>query len=206
MFFYNCLMPRPKTYLPDALVDAALLQFWSVGYCATSMDDLVRVTASSRRALYLEFGGKRDLYLACFERYRESVVDPAFARVELRSANLSSIKDYFFFQIAKAEAAGLPGPGCFVANAATEAAPEDDAVQKIVCSHNERLRLGFENSIRASAPRRTRAQAEREKNLATALLVFANGLWSLSRVTSNANDLRNAVNAMLTLIELETKK
>ncbi|MEM6902905.1 MAG: acetate--CoA ligase family protein, partial [Pseudomonadota bacterium] len=42
-------------------------------------------------------------------------------------ADLDAIAQYFETQISAAEQAGLPGPGCFVANAATEVAPHDHA-------------------------------------------------------------------------------
>ncbi|MEL7528074.1 MAG: TetR/AcrR family transcriptional regulator, partial [Pseudomonadota bacterium] len=101
-----------------------------------------------------------------------------------------------------AEENGLPGPGCLVANSATEVAPHDADVAHKVDAHNTRLRRGFASAIRNSAdgisPRRSRQLAE-------TMLVFATGLWAMSRVTSDARDLRRAVTTFLDMVEGELK-
>jgi TetR/AcrR family transcriptional regulator, transcriptional repressor for nem operon len=191
-------MPRPKTYSPSKLIEDALLQFWLVGYNATSIDELVQATGSSRRALYDTYGGKRQLFLACFPHYQTSIVDPAFARVEQRGATLSDVADYFEAQILNAEDIGLPGPGCFVANAATETAPHDDDVRELVLAHNERLKGGFANVLAKMGDKLSAAEIDQ---LAMAFVIFTNGLWSMSRVIADATMLRAAVAQFLQQIE-----
>ena len=186
-------MPRPRSFDPDTLADAALTQFWQRGYCATSMDDLVSATGVSRYGIYAAFGDKHGLYLACFARYRENVVTPAFLRVEAPGAGLPEIAGYFEHQIAAAEGVGLPGPGCFVANAATETAPHDPGAAAEVAAHNDRLRAGFARALETAG--------HRDPALPEALLTFATGLWSLSRVTGDAGPLRKAVASFLALLE-----
>ena len=89
------------------------------------MGDLVEATDVSRHGIYSTFGSKKEAFLACFERYQNRVFSPAFNAVERADADLKSIAAYFEFQISQGEIAGLPGPGCFVANSATEVAPHD---------------------------------------------------------------------------------
>ena len=170
-------------------------QFWVSGYHATSLDDLVAATRVSRHGIYQAFGGKRALYLACFARYAELVVSPAFAAVEKPRAGLPEIRSYFDHQIAAAEAAGLPGPGCFVANAATEVAPHDTDVATEVARHNGRLAEGFLLALQHEAGRAV------SRDLALALVIFAAGLWSMSRVEPDAQVLRQAVTAFLDIVE-----
>ncbi len=79
-------MPRPPTHTPERIVARALPRFWWSGYSQTSMDDLVRATGASRHAIYQAFGGKRELFIACLGRYRETVVTPAFSQVLRASA------------------------------------------------------------------------------------------------------------------------
>jgi len=194
-------MPRPRTHTPETLVASALPRFWQAGYNATSMDDLVKATGVSRHGIYSDFGGKHELFLACFERYRCDVVSPAFERVEQPGAKLKEVAAYFEQQIALAETAGLPGPGCLVANSATEVAPHDAAVLEKVEAHNNRLRAGFVNALANSRQGNSTLGADDINRLAETLLVFATGLWSLSRVTSSADLLRDAVATFLTTLE-----
>jgi len=194
-------MPRPKTHTADTLADRALTVFWSRGYNATSMDDLVRATKVSRHGIYSDFGGKRELFLACFQRYQELVVSPAFEAVERPGAGLSEIANYFEHQIARAEEGGLPGPGCFVANAATEAAPHDGDVLKQVEAHNDRLRRGFSAALKNALPEGMARDGAEIERLAETVLIFATGLWSLSRVTASADRLRKAARTFLSSLE-----
>ncbi|WP_119165968.1 TetR/AcrR family transcriptional regulator [Algihabitans albus] len=193
-------MPRKASFTADALTGKALQQFWLQGYHATSMDDLVEATAVSRHGIYSTFGGKKKLFLACFDRYREAVVSPAFNCVEGPDADLATIAAYFEFQISRGEAAGLPGPGCFVANSATEVAPHDTDTMAKVAEHNDRLRRGFRNAIARAYAKSGSAGDADVTELADVCVIFTNGLWSMSRTVTDANDLRRAVKAFLAVL------
>jgi TetR/AcrR family transcriptional regulator, transcriptional repressor for nem operon len=198
-------MPRTKTYNLDTLIDASLRQFWAFGYSATSMDDIVRVTGVNRHGIYAEFGGKRGLFLACVARYRQQVVDIAFQRVETAGSTIDEIAAYFEFQIARAELAGLPGPGCLFANSATENAPHDSGIKSLVLAHNKRLQDGFSDALLRSVSDRGRFGKRRADTLAASVVAFANGLWTQSRLTDDASQLRSTVAAFLELLK-ETLK
>lgn len=192
-------MPRSASFTSEQLAERALMQFWAHGYHATSMDALVRATGVSRHGIYTTFGDKHGLFQACFPKYQDLVVTPAFAIIEEPGANLGSIAAYFETQISAAEDVGLPGPGCFVANAATEVAPHDTATLTQVAAHNARLRAGFLNVISHAAPQHM-PQSARDA-LADVGVVFTNGLWSTSRVTAQAGDLRRSVEFFLLMFQ-----
>ncbi|PTX57076.1 TetR family transcriptional regulator [Litoreibacter ponti] len=187
-------MPRPSSFTPDQLADRALEQFWTHGFYASSMDDLVKATGVSRHGIYATYGGKKKIFLACFDRYQRTVVTPAFEIVEQPGADLTAVATYFERQISAGDARGLPGPGCFVANSATEVAPSDADVMEQVMHHNDRLRRGFVGAVRMSLP----SIDDREvAELAEVMLVFTNGLWSFSRSVKEPDTLRRAVDRFL---------
>jgi TetR/AcrR family transcriptional regulator, transcriptional repressor for nem operon len=194
-------MPRKRTYIANDLLDAALRQFWTFGYSATSIDDLVRVTGVSRHGIYADFVDKRGLFLSCLAYYRSKVVDPAFCCVEQPDAVIADIGMYFETQITAAEKEGLPGPGCFFGNSATERAPHDNEVMDIVSEHNQRIMRGFAQAISNSASARVRKDSALKKQLAASTLVFSNGLWAMSRTTDSAKALRSSAKAFLNLLE-----
>lgn len=195
-------MPRPSSFTTSQLADRALQRFWVHGFHASSMDDLVNATGISRHGIYTTFGGKKALFLACFEQYQQMVVTPAFEVVEAPGADLQSVATYFEKQIESGEAVGLPGPGCFVANAATEVAPDDADVMALVLQHNDRLRQGFAGALRQSA---LASDQDRVLDLADVMVIFTNGLWTMSRSISDANVLRRAVTRFLELLAESTK-
>lgn len=190
-------MPRPTSFTTNQLVERALQHFWVHGFHASSMDDLVKATGISRHGIYTTFGGKKAMFLACFDQYQQSVVTPAFDVVEVAGADLTSVATYFERQIASGEAAGLPGPGCFVANSSTEVAPDDAEVMALVHQHNDRLRQGFAGSLRQTTHE---LSEDKVLELAEVMVIFTNGLWTMSRSVNNAKVLRRSVNNFLNLI------
>ena len=194
-------MPRESAFTMDELTERALQQFWMHGFHATSMDALVKFTGVSRHGIYTAFGGKAQLFHACFERYQDSIVTPAFGRVEAPEADLAAIAEYYETQIALGEKVGLPGPGCFVANSSTEVAPHDTAAKIKVAEHNLRLRNGFENALRNQYRNNGSASQIDIGALAEVFVVFTTGLWSMSRVVEDANILRAAVKSFLNTME-----
>jgi len=194
-------MPKPKSHTRKELVSSAMMHFWRHGYVA-SMDDLVRATGVSRHGIYAETGGKHGLFAACLEAYVEEIVTPAFARVEQTGATLAEVAGYFEHQIALAEKSGLPGPGCLMANTMTEIAPHDASARASVENHNERLREGFRNALRNSQVAGSNNLTGKDREaLAWTLVVFANGLWSMSRTVGDAAVLRRTIRTMLQLVE-----
>lgn len=195
-------MPRNPSFTINELTDKALQHFWMHGYHATSMDDLVKVTSISRHGIYSTFGGKKKLFVACFDRYQDIVVSPAFSSVEDPNADFSNIEAYFEFQISAAEGHGLPGLGCFVVNSTTENAPHDTDVMLEVAKHNTRLREGFQNALRNECINSKKSPDSFDvEALSNVLVIFANGLWSMSRTVSHASELRFSAKTFLATIK-----
>lgn len=185
----------------ESLAKSAMEVFWRKGYEATSMSDLVHATGVSRHGIYNDFGGKHSLFVAGFDIYQRFVVTPAFQRVESKDAGFNELASYFEFQISQAEALGLPGPGCLVANTLTETTTHHKDVTNCISVHLQRLKSGFENVlINESCP------STEINTLSELIMVFTQGLWSTSRVTDDADELRRSVTTLLHLVEHRVKK
>jgi TetR/AcrR family transcriptional regulator, transcriptional repressor for nem operon len=181
---------RPKTYASRDVALRAMAQFWTHGYYATSIDSLVTATGVSRHGLYAEFEDKRGLFVAAMRAYFEAVVTPAFAPVEAKGAGFRQLRDYFEMQIAMGEAAGLPGPGCLVANTMVEVGPHDEAFAQWVATHLRRLTAGF-RQVLLNERQRLKPKAPLDvDSLAFGLTVSTQGLWSVSRTVDRADLLR----------------
>lgn len=70
---------RPRGFDTEAAVERAMGVFWSRGYHATALPDLLRATRLSRGSLYAAFGDKHSLFLRALDRY---IVD-ALARMDI---------------------------------------------------------------------------------------------------------------------------
>ena len=64
-------MPRHKEFDRSEALHKAMEVFWSRGYEATSIQDLVEHMGINRQSIYDTFGVKRALYLQALDHYRE---------------------------------------------------------------------------------------------------------------------------------------
>lgn len=192
-----CDMPRVSSKTSDAIVGASMRHFWRHGFYATSIDELVEAISVSRHAIYTAIGSKHELYRRGFSTYQQEIVTPAFGCVEHSDAGLDAIALFFETQIAAAEKLGLPGPGCLVANAATETAPHDPQIATEVAAHHRRLKQGF---IGAFANEQSSLSRDEIDDLADFLVTAAQGLWSMSRTVNSAAPLRAHVSTLISLL------
>src|SRR6516225_7080490 len=70
---------RPRSFDTKAAVERAMGAFWSRGYHAAALPDLLRATKLSRGSLYAAFGDKHALFLRALDRY----IADALARMDV---------------------------------------------------------------------------------------------------------------------------
>jgi TetR/AcrR family transcriptional regulator, transcriptional repressor for nem operon len=194
-------MVKTKSYNPQDVPALAALQFWRHGYYATSIEDLVAATGVSRHGLYADFSDKRGLFVAAFAAYIDTVVTPAFAPVEAAGAGFAEIRGFFETQIALAESAGLPGPGCLVSNTMVEVGPHDAQFDLLVKAHLARITAGFRGALANESRRRRHRRTLDLNSLAFRLTASAQGLWSISRTLTQASLLRTFAQDLVNDIE-----
>ena len=73
---------RPRSFDTEAVVERAMDVFWSRGYHATALPDLLRATKLSRGSLYAAFGDKHSLFLRALDRY----IADAMTRMDIELA------------------------------------------------------------------------------------------------------------------------
>ena len=64
-------MARPRAFDETQVLNAVRDQFWTAGYAATSLEDLMRVSRLGKGSLYAAFGDKRALFLRALRGYTE---------------------------------------------------------------------------------------------------------------------------------------
>lgn len=198
-------MPRPKSLDRAAIAEQAMGHFWREGFHAASISTLIAATGLNRKALYDEFDGKAGLFAAALAAYIDAVVTPAFAAVEAPDAGLAAIDRFFTIQIARGVAAGLPGPGCFIANTMTECAAAEPTFAGIIDGHLARLTAGFANALANEAAARGADDVDIAA-LAEFLTISAQGLWAYSRRVSDAQALATYKENLVAMIDERLSK
>ncbi|MFE4623529.1 TetR/AcrR family transcriptional regulator [Streptomyces mirabilis] len=173
---------RPREFDKEQTLARALELFWSRGYGATSVQDLVDALAVERGSLYGTFGDKRRFYLDAVrlywevcERHLTTALDtapllPALREILTHPARLDElISDV-----------GVP-QGCLVGNTTAELVPQDaEATEVVTRSYRRFTEIVTDALRRAQAAGEVTANSSPEAQ-AQLLLYIVQGLSLVSR-------------------------
>ncbi|MFP3501638.1 TetR/AcrR family transcriptional regulator [Burkholderia sp. SIMBA_062] len=193
-------MARPREFDErDALLQAMRV-FWSQGYEATSLADLLKATGLSKSSLYDTFGSKRELFLAAFEVYRLERMRMLDGYLTSESTAFASIQAFFEMVVEHARRDERPF-GCMSCNEAVEFGPHDEEVQQLV----ERDFRGIEDALAGAIERgKVDGSIPRTKDarkLARFLTVTHQGLQIMARSKADVGRLDDALAVMLEALQ-----
>ena len=139
-------MPWEKQFDIDSALAKAMQIFWSRGYEATSVQDLVDGMGINRGSLYATFGDKRSLFLQALRRYdtihREAWVTSLSSTNSPRSAILNAFED-----AVSAVLTNKSRDGCLLVNTALELSPHDKEISGIVAHGLAEMEAFFRRMI-----------------------------------------------------------
>lgn len=110
---------RPVEFDQDAVLGAAMNLFWTRGYAATSMQDLLAATKLSKSSLYQAFGSKQQIFERCIARYTEQMVAQLRARLDGSASALEFVRTTLA-EIAREGRVRAAPRGCLIMNTAAE--------------------------------------------------------------------------------------
>jgi len=140
-------MPWEKQFNSEEVLDLAMQAFWSRGYEATSMQDLVNCTGVNRASLYATYGDKRALFIAALKKYNERNRKAMLTDLEDRYPPLEAVRQVFKAFIDQASTRD-GRRGCFLTNTALELASHDLEIGNIVSRAQEDVELFFARAIK----------------------------------------------------------
>lgn len=139
-------MPAERQFDKQAALDKALQAFWTRGYEATSMQELVDCTGVNRASLYGTYGDKRAIFLSALHMYDEAR-RRMLAGFEARYAPREAIRCLFLsFLVGLNEDGG--NRGCFLTNTALELAAHDAEIRAIVATAQQDVEDFFKRMIK----------------------------------------------------------
>jgi TetR/AcrR family transcriptional regulator, transcriptional repressor for nem operon len=150
------VVPRPREFERDVVLDRAMHVFWQHGYASTSTESLLAAMGIQRQSLYNTFGDKRKLYLEALQAYQDASVAAHLHRLEEPSSALAGLRQLLV---------GIAAPdddaralGCMGVCAAAEFGATDPEVTQIRRRSGRPLRDGVLARIREGQVRGEVAQ------------------------------------------------
>ena len=193
-------MARHKEFDREEALHKAMEVFWSRGYEATSVGDLVKHMGINRQSLYDTFGDKHSLYLQALDRYREVEGRKMFELLE-RPGSVKRALRQLFERVVECSLGGGERRGCFVGNATSELAGRCKATAEKACGnmaaaeealYRALLRGKREGEIRGGRDPRA---------VARFLYSSLQGLQLMSKATGDRKTLEDVVRVTLSVLD-----
>jgi TetR/AcrR family transcriptional repressor of nem operon len=164
--------------------------FWSRGYHATALPDLLRATKLSRGSLYAAFGDKHSLFLRALDRY----IADALTRMDVELAPhrdpVDGLRAYLAGYVERTSGAN-GRRGCLLVATAMELAGQDAEVDRRIAGFFKAMELRVAGALsRAKAAGQLAAGVE-PSSAARILICFVEGL----RVTGKTGSTRTTSQA-----------
>ncbi|WP_207005553.1 TetR/AcrR family transcriptional regulator [Trinickia mobilis] len=191
-------MARPREFDEAAALDATVQCFWSRGYEATSVKDLIDTTGLTAASLYNAYGDKRGLFRAALDHYVESSVMARIRRCEALPPRQAI--GAFFDEILSRSLNDGEHKGCMLVNSALEMAPHDPEFRKSIAGALARIESFFLHCINAGQVDGTITRSQPAEVLARHLLGVLMGVRVLARVRPERTLLEGVIAPALALM------
>lgn len=192
-------MPRPQEFDTTEALHQAMGVFWRQGYEATSLTHLLAATGLSKSSLYATFGGKRELFIAAFDAYRQARARDAHRVLEQGSAR-QAIEAFFHLLFADVNAVE-PALGCMSINQAVELAPRDPEIRQRVVQDLHSIEEALTRATERGQQEGSLTSLRPARDLAKLLVLAFPGLQVMARAGYSRQELDEALQLLLTHLE-----
>ncbi len=190
-------MARPKEFDVDQAIDNALDLFWSNGFEATSVQQIVDHLGIQRGSIYSTFGSKEGLYRRAFDRYCDNAVRE-LTELLTPEGNVDDgtplLRDRIEALLVSV-AADPERRGCFIVNTVVERNARDPASREFTAAAIDgtrgRLQVAFEEAAQRGELNPTMKPAV----AADVVLVTMQGLRVMTKAGAGQPMLKEVIGA-----------
>jgi TetR/AcrR family transcriptional repressor of nem operon len=140
-------MGRHKEFDREQALHKAMEVFWSRGFGAASIEDLVEHMGINRQSIYDTFGDKHALYLQALDRYRE-VEGRRLIELLERPGSVKKSLHQLFAEVVDRAVADPKHRGCFMGNATSELAGRCKETAARTCDNMTTMEDAFYRALR----------------------------------------------------------
>ncbi|MDP3489249.1 MAG: TetR/AcrR family transcriptional regulator [Phenylobacterium sp.] len=187
-------MARPVEFDRSATTQSALLLFWSKGYQATSLADLVGAMGISRSSLYGAYGDKRGVFIECLDLFAARSIQ-MLVEARAQQTPLEALRTFFVHTLSEVTG-GRWAWGCMLVNTVLEMANVDEAL----CDH-ARLRLAEVEAAFEACLNDTGCGPAKAAELSAFLMLVNEGLRVSSRRALPERAHRDQIDTTFRLLE-----
>jgi TetR/AcrR family transcriptional regulator, transcriptional repressor for nem operon len=189
-------MARPREFNEAEAIRRAVEVFWSKGYEAASLSDLMAATGLSKSSLYQAFGDKRQLFLRGLESYRDERFRQLNEYLNDGQPARWSLEGFF-----RAVVAERPPLGCMTCNIGVELASHDAEIRRLFERQTAVVEQAFLGTIKRGQADGSISKRHDPLRLARLLVVCLQGLQVAARALADQARLDDAVATLMAMLD-----
>jgi TetR/AcrR family transcriptional repressor of nem operon len=193
-------MARHKEFNRDEALHKAMEVFWSRGYGAASIQDLVKNMGINRQSLYDTFGDKHALYLQALDRYSEVEGRRIFELLEQPGSVKKALRQLFEGVVEGSLCEGQRR-GCFMGNAMSELAGRCQETAARTCSSMAAAEGAFYRALLRGKQGGELKGVRDPRAVARFLYSSLQGLILMSKATQDRKTLEDVVKVTLSVLD-----
>ena len=174
--------------------------FWSRGYGATSLTQLLEATQIGRSSFYASFGDKRALFLEVLQLF--SGRTRAMLEAAWRDTHALSAIRRFFYDTLIAVPRARARRGCLMINTILELADVDEELAVLASKELVAMESVFEACFREAQRVGDYPRDRTAADLAAHIMVLNQGLRVASRTSLSRRELKRQIDLALSLLEI----
>jgi TetR/AcrR family transcriptional regulator, transcriptional repressor for nem operon len=193
-------MARQKEFDQNEALHKAMEVFWSRGYEAASIQDLVKHMGISRQSLYDTFGDKHALYLQSLDRYCEVEGRKVFELLE-RPGPVKKTLRQLFEDVVERALCDRQRRGCFMGNAMSELAGRCKETAARTRSNTAATEEAFYRTLLRGKKEGELKGVRDPRAVARFLYSSLQGLTLMAKATQDRKTLEDVVKVTLSVLD-----
>ncbi|WP_299809989.1 TetR/AcrR family transcriptional regulator [Tardiphaga sp.] len=187
---------RPRSFDEEAAVERAMGVFWSRGYHATALPDLLVATKLSRGSLYAAFGDKHSLFLRALDRYIVDALTRMDVELAPRREPVDGLRAYLAGYVDRTS--GARGRrGCLLVATTMELAGRDAEVDRRIAGFFNAMETRVADVLVRAKAAGQLAHGVEPSSAARILVCFVEGLRVVGKTAPTRNTSQATVDALL---------
>jgi TetR/AcrR family transcriptional regulator, transcriptional repressor for nem operon len=193
-------MARHKEFDRDEALQKAMEVFWTRGYEAASIQDLVANMGINRQSLYDTFGDKHALFLQALDRYQDVETRKLFDLLE-RPGSVKKSLQQLFATVVEGSVCDGARRGCLMGNAMSELAGRCKATAARTGRNMEAVEGAFYRALVRGKKNGELKGVRDTRAVARFLYSSFQGLVLMAKAKSDRKTLEDVVKVTLSVID-----
>jgi len=191
---------RPREFDTDQALQAAMQVFWSKGYEATSLADLITAMNISKSSFYQTFENKHQLFQNCINYYQDRFISDLIDSLKKAKTGRTFIEDTFMSMAEKARPKS-DRRGCLILNCVSEFAQKDPVISKIITKSIQQMTDVFLSAVKRAQQEGGIPANKKPLPLARYLLSSMNGLTTMIKAGAGTTEIKEVTQVVLAALD-----